>query len=109
MAAAAEVTTHDAHHAMELAMTPTIPMSTLHCEGCVVMKQSPPMNHVHCESGHCFSQAIEGAAINFSFSKMLVILGVFVVYAFILTTFTEKQTVYELAYLHRPRRIPLRL
>lgn len=104
-----KATVHDEHHAMELAMTPAVPMSTVHCEGCVIIKQSPPMNHMHCESGHCFSQAIEGTAIVFSFSKMLAILGVFVVYAFILTTFTEKQTAYALADLHRPRRIPLRL
>lgn len=49
---------HKEHSTMQMTMTPAVPMSSLHCEGCVNVSEPKhsPIQQTGC-NGHCISQA----------------------------------------------------
>ncbi len=49
---------HEVHEHWEMAMTPAIPMSSVHCDGCtrVELAESQPMPARGCKGGQCISQ-----------------------------------------------------
>src|SRR3989344_9695790 len=57
--------------AIEMAMTPSIPMTPADCEGCVRMSARLsesvfPAGPIHCESGHCLEQGTQVVGVSFA-------------------------------------------